>query len=323
LLLRIVFSWINTMNRLVVSDLNDNENQSHYQLEGFCSDRRNVNFAAIAATLGLFSAALPGLGKAAAGVTVPGLGLALGGGAARGFTHIGVLEVLEDLGIRPEWVVGTSAGSLVGALYASGMPLAELKRQALLLEESDLGDWTITGRGPLKGEAIEKMVNRLIGNKPIESFAIKFAAVATDLFNGKPIYFSRGNAGQAVRASSSVPGVFEPVSIRGRDYVDGGLVSPVPVSAARSLGARKIIAVDISAKPRFQPTDSIPQVFLQTFAIMGQQLGVYELAKADIVIVPEVGDLGSGDFSQRTRAVEEGRRAASLQREAIRRLVAL
>jgi NTE family protein len=323
LLLRIVFSWINTMNRLVVSDLNDNENQSHYQLEGFCSDRRNVNFAAIAATLGLFSAALPGLGKAAAGVTVPGLGLALGGGAARGFTHIGVLEVLEDLGVRPEWVVGTSAGSLVGALYASGMPLAELKRQALLLEESDLGDWTITGRGPLKGEAIEKMVNRLIGNKPIESFAIKFAAVATDLFNGKPIYFSRGNAGQAVRASSSVPGVFEPVSIRGRDYVDGGLVSPVPVSAARSLGARKIIAVDISAKPRFQPTDSIPQVFLQTFAIMGQQLGVYELAKADVVIVPEVGDLGSGDFSQRTRAVEEGRRAASLQREAIRRLVAL
>jgi NTE family protein len=321
--LRIVSSWINTMNRLVVSDLNDNENQSHYQLEGFCSDRRNVNFAAIAATLGLFSAALPGLGKAAAGVTVPGLGLALGGGAARGFTHIGVLEVLEDLGIRPEWVVGTSAGSLVGALYASGMPLAELKRQALLLEESDLGDWTITGRGPLKGEAIEKMVNRLIGNKPIESFAIKFAAVATDLFNGKPIYFSRGNAGQAVRASSSVPGVFEPVSIRGRDYVDGGLVSPVPVSAARSLGARKIIAVDISAKPRFQPTDSIPQVFLQTFAIMGQQLGVYELAKADVVIVPEVGDLGSGDFSQRTRAVEEGRRAASLQREAIRRLVAL
>lgn len=311
------------MSKLVVDGLNDNENQSHYQLEGLNSDRRNVIFAALAATLGIVGVAVPDLAKAATSVTVPGLGLALGGGAARGFTHIGVLEVLEDLGIRPEWVVGTSAGSLVGALYASGMPLAELKRQALLLEESDLGDWTITGRGPLKGEAIEKMVNRLIGNKPIESFAIKFAAVATDLFNGKPIYFSRGNAGQAVRASSSVPGVFEPVSIRGRDYVDGGLVSPVPVSAARSLGARKVIAVDISAKPRFQPTDSIPQVFLQTFAIMGQQLGINELAKADVVIVPEVGDLGSGDFSQRSRAVDEGRRAAAAHREAIRRLVAL
>jgi NTE family protein len=311
------------MRKLIDTGLNDNENQSHYQLQGFCSDRRNVGLTAIAAALGILGTTISSLTKAAAVTTVPGLALALGGGAARGFTHIGVLEVLEDLGIRPEWVVGTSAGSLVGALYASGMSLAELKRQALLLEESDLGDWTITGRGPLKGEAIERMVNRLIGNKPIEGFAIKFAAVATDLFNGKPIYFTRGNAGQAVRASSSVPGVFEPVSIRGRDYVDGGLVSPVPVTASRSLGARKVIAVDISAKPRFQPTDSIPQVFLQTFAIMGQQLGAYELARADIVIVPEVGDLGSGDFSQRTRAVDEGRRAASLQRDAIRKLVSL
>lgn len=253
---------------------------------------------------------------------VPGLALALGGGAARGFAHIGVLEMLEGLAIRPEWVIGTSAGSLVGALYASGMPLSELKRQALALDEADLGDWTITGRAPLKGEALERLVNRLIGNKAIESFPIKYAAVATDLFNGKPIYFVRGNAGQAVRASSSVPGVFEPVVIRGRDYVDGGLVSPIPVSAARALGARKVIAVDISAKPRFQETDSIPKVMLQTFAIMGQQLAAYELARADVVISPEVGDLGSGDFSQRLRAVSEGVRSAQGQSDAIKRLIA-
>ncbi len=252
---------------------------------------------------------------------VPGLALALGGGAARGFAHIGVLEVLEGLAIRPEWVIGTSAGSLVGALYASGMPLSELKRQALALDEADLGDWTITGRAPLKGEALERLVNRLVGNKAIESFPIKYAAVATDLFNGKPIYFVRGNAGQAVRASSSVPGVFEPVVIRGRDYVDGGLVSPIPVSAARALGARKVIAVDISAKPRFQETDSIPKVMLQTFAIMGQQLAAYELARADVVISPEVGDLGSGDFSQRLRAVSEGARSAQGQSDAIKRLI--
>jgi NTE family protein len=253
---------------------------------------------------------------------VPGLALALGGGAARGFAHIGVLEVLEGMGLRPEWVIGTSAGSLVGALYASGMTLAELKRQALALDEADLGDWTVTGRAPLKGEALERLVNRLIANKAIEAFPMKYAAVATDLFNGKPIYFVRGNAGQAVRASSSVPGVFEPVEIRGRDYVDGGLVSPIPVSAARALGARKVIAVDISAKPRFQETDSIPKVMLQTFAIMGQQLASYELARADIVISPEVGDLGSGDFSQRVRAVAEGARAAQGQSEAIKRLIA-
>jgi NTE family protein len=298
-----------------VDKRNDNENQSHLQLES--ESRRHWSLLSICLPLSLSLS----VAHAAPPVVIPGLALALGGGAARGFTHIGVMETLEGLGVRPEWVVGTSAGSLVGALYASGMPLPELKRQALALDESDLGDWTITGRGPLKGEAIEKLVNRLVGNKPIEKFALKFAAVATDLFNGKPIYFTRGNAGQAVRASSSVPGVFEPVSIRGRDYVDGGLVSPIPVSVARALGAKKVIAVDISAKPRFQSTDSMPQMFLQTFAIMGQQLGTYELSQADIVISPEVGDLGSGDFSQRIRAVEEGARASIAKRDAIKRLL--
>jgi NTE family protein len=308
---------------------NDNENQSHLQVDSVecaasersfdCQRRRFMKLLTLptAGMPSLLFAQTPGSTIR----TIPGLALALGGGAARGFTHIGVIEVLEGLGIRPEWVVGTSAGSLVGALYASGMSLADLKKQALALDESDLGDWTMTGRGPLKGEAIERMVNRLIANKPMESFPIKFAAVATDLFNGKPIYFTRGNAGQAVRASSSVPGVFEPVSIRGRDYVDGGLVSPIPVSAARALGAKKVIAVDISAKPKFQSTDSMPQMFLQTFAIMGQQMGATELAGADVAIVPEVGDLSAGDFSQRLRSIDEGNRAAQLHREAIKRLV--
>jgi NTE family protein len=309
---------------------NDNENQSHLQVACF----ENANFTPgcnshrrrFAQWLLLPTVVLSGQSFAQSPApairTVPGLALALGGGAARGFTHIGVIEVLESLGIRPEWVVGTSAGSLVGALYASGMSVPELKKQALALDEAELGDWTITGRGPLKGEAIERLVNRLIANKAMESFPIKFAAVATDLFNGKPIYFTRGNTGQAVRASSSVPGVFEPVSIRGRDYVDGGLVSPIPVSAARALGAKKVIAVDISAKPKFQSTDSMPQMFLQTFAIMGQQMGATELARADIAIVPEVGDLSAGDFSQRARSIEEGSRAAQVHREAIKRLIA-
>jgi NTE family protein len=309
---------------------NVNENQSHLQVSGLKSPTAasvfGINRRAFAQWLVLPTAGIPSLlcaqNSASTIRTLPGLALALGGGAARGFTHIGVIEVLEGLGIRPEWVVGTSAGSLVGALYASGMSVADLKKQALALDEAELGDWTITGRGPLKGEAIERLVNRLISNKPMESFPIKFAAVATDLFNGKPIYFTRGNAGQAVRASSSVPGVFEPVSIRGRDYVDGGLVSPIPVSAARALGAKKVIAVDISAKPKFQSTDSMAQMFLQTFAIMGQQMGATELAGADVAIVPEVGDLSAGDFSQRLRSIEEGSRAARLQHEGIKRLIA-
>jgi NTE family protein len=308
---------------------NDNENESHLQMARLNQPTRREVLGHLlklsATTLGLGV----GLGvgpqtfaQTTPLVTVPGLALALGGGAARGFAHIGVIEVLESLGVKPEWVVGTSAGSLVGALYASGMSVAQLKKQALGLDESELGDWTITGRGPIKGVALEKLVNRILGNKPMETFPIKFAAVATDLFNGKPVYFIRGNAGQAVRASSSVPGVFEPVSIAGREYVDGGLVSPIPVSAARALGAKKVIAVDISAKPKFQNTDSMPQMFLQTFAIMGQQMGATELARADVAIVPEVGDMSSGDFSQRSRSIEDGIRAALLHKDAIKRLIA-
>jgi NTE family protein len=309
---------------------NDNENQSHLQIEAWKKrdfthvidgNRRSLAQWFLLPMVGI-SLKSRAQNQSPSLKTIPGLALALGGGAARGFSHIGVIEVIESLGIRPEWVVGTSAGSLVGALYASGMSVPELKKQALALDEADLGDWTMTGRGPLKGEAIERLVNRLIGNKAMELFPIKFAAVATDLFNGKPIYFTRGNTGQAVRASSSVPGVFEPVSIRGRDYVDGGLVSPIPVSAARALGAKKVIAVDISAKPKFQSTDSMPQMFLQTFAIMGQQMGANELARADVVISPEVGDLNAGDFSQRARSIEDGSSAAKRQREAIRQLIA-
>jgi NTE family protein len=316
------------VKRRFIQFRNDNENESHLQVSGFVSALQNqrrgfCRWLALPALTSAIGQSYAQQNAKPAVVTVPGLALALGGGAARGFTHIGVIEVLESIGVKPEWVVGTSAGSLVGALYASGMSVAELKKQALALDEAELGDWTITGRGPLKGEAIERIVNRLVSNRAMETFPMKFAAVATDLFNGKPIYFTRGNVGQAVRASSSVPGVFEPVSIRGRDYVDGGLVSPIPVSAARSLGAKKVIAVDISAKPKFQSTDSMPQMFLQTFAIMGQQMGATELAKADIAISPEVGDLSAGDFTQRLRSIDEGAKAASLQREAIKRLIAL
>ena len=302
-------------------DTKDNNNHSHLQMiVQNKALRRRVIFGGFSLT-----ALISRLPNAVAQTRPPvkrGLALALGGGAARGFAHVGVIEVLEANGIRPEWVVGTSAGSLVGALYASGMSLTELRKQALALDESALGDWTITGRAPIKGEYLERLVNRLIGTKPMEAFELKFAAVATDLFNGKPIYFSRGNAGQAVRASSSVPGVFEPVSISGRDYVDGGLVAPIPVSAARALGARKVIAVDISAKPRFQATDSLAQVFLQTFAIMGQQLGSQEMALADIAISPETGDLSATDFAQRSRMIEEGQRATALLIPAIQRLLA-
>jgi NTE family protein len=239
------------------------------------------------------------------------IGLALGGGAARGFAHIGVIKALEAQGIVPDIIVGTSAGAVVGALYASGLSGFALQKVALEIDEAQIGDWSLPDRGVFKGEALQNFVNRAVGNRPLEKLPRNFSVVATDLKSGESVLFRTGNTGMAVRASSAVPGVFQPVSINGHEYVDGGLVSPVPVRAARSLGANFVIAVDISVNPRDARTSSTLGVMLQTFAIMGQSISRYEKAEADIVIRPITAELPATDFAGRHRAVLEGEKAAA------------
>jgi len=237
--------------------------------------------------------------------------LVLGGGAAKGFAHVGVIKVLEANGIAPDIVVGTSAGSVVGALYAAGYSGFSLQKIAMQLEENSVGDLALPNRGFIKGELLQDFINKSVGNRPIERLGKSFAAVATDLASGEMVVFRRGNTGMAVRASSSVPGVFRPVPINGREYVDGGLVSPVPVRVARSLGADVVIAVDISSKPRYAKTDSMADILLQTFAIMGQSIAAQELPSADVVIRPKIGNIGSTDFEQKHLAIMEGEKAAT------------
>lgn len=251
---------------------------------------------------------------AAAGVARPiKIGLALGGGAARGFAHIGVIKVLESHGIVPDIVVGTSAGSLVGALYAAGNNGFALQKLAFEMDEAAISDWSVplfsNSSGVLKGEAIQQYVNRAVNQQPIEKLKLPFGAVATDLRTGQPILFRRGNTGAAVRASSSVPGVFQPVRIGQQDFVDGGLVSPVPVSFARKMGADFVIAVNISAQPDAQPASGTLEVLLQTFAIMGQTLNQYELKQADVVIRPELATMKGSDFNGRNIAIAAGEKA--------------
>ncbi len=239
------------------------------------------------------------------------IGLALGGGAARGFAHIGVIKALEAQGIVPDIVVGTSAGAVVGALYSSGLSGFELQKMALDMDEGQIGDWSLPDRGVFKGEALQNFVNRAVGNRPLEKLPRSFGVVATDLKSGEAVVFRSGNTGMAVRASAAVPGVFQPVSINGREYVDGGLVSPIPAKAVRNLGANFVIAVDISVKPRDARTASTLDVLLQTFAIMGQSISRYETAEADIVIRPVTAELPATDFAGRHRAVLEGEKAAA------------
>lgn len=288
-------------------------------------------FSAVLFTAGCSTVATPPVStplptvqaKAARPVKV---GLALGGGAARGFAHIGVIKALEAQGIVPDVVVGTSAGSLVGALYAAGNNGFALQKLALEMEEAAISDWSVPffskSTGVLKGEALQNYVNRSVNGMPLEKLKIPFGAVATDLKNGQPILFQRGNTGAAVRASSAVPSLFQPVRIGERYYVDGGLVSPVPVRFAREMGAEFVIAVNISSQPDAQPATSALDVLLQTFAIMGQSINHYELKEADIVIQPQLGTMKGNDFPGRNTAILAGEQATAALMPEIKRKLA-
>ncbi len=250
------------------------------------------------------------------------IGLALGGGAAKGFAHIGVIKMLEANGLTPAVVAGTSAGSVVGALYASGMNAFELQEKAVALDETKIRDLQLSSGGLVQGQKLEDYVNEQVRRKPLEQMAKPFVAVATRLEDGERTVFARGNTGQAVRASSSVPGVFQPVTIGKYHFVDGGIVSPVPVDAARQLGADVVIAVDISNKARGKSPGDLLGTLGQSIAIMGQKLGQAELARADVVVRPQVLDIGAADFSQRASAIVEGEKAALAAMPQIRERIA-
>ena len=240
----------------------------------------------------------------------PRIGLALGGGAARGFAHIGVIQVLEENGIRPDLVVGTSAGSLVAALYASGKSGSVLGQLADSMDETAITDWAFPGRGLIRGDALARYVRDHTGGRTIEKLPLPLGIVATDLDSGAAILFQVGDVGLAVRASSAVPAVFQPVRIGTREYVDGGLVSPVPVRFARQMGAELIVAVDISAAPDGNPTGDPMRMLLQTFAIMGRSINNFELREADVVLRPKLPGVGGADFTARKRSIQAGRDAA-------------
>lgn len=239
------------------------------------------------------------------------IALALGGGAARGFAHIGVIKALEAQGIVPDIIVGTSAGSVVGALYAAGYSGFVMQQMTMQMDEGQISDWSMPNRGVIKGDALQDFINTAVKQRPLEKLNKLFAVVATDLHSGEMIVFRSGNTGMAVRASSSVPGIFQPVTINGHEYVDGGLVAPVPVRVARSLGADFVIAVDISDRPQYATTASTLDVLMQTFTIMGQTITRNELPGADVIIRPNTLGISSTDFNGRHLAILEGEKAVA------------
>lgn len=236
--------------------------------------------------------------------------LVLGAGAAKGFAHVGVLKVLEANHVPVHMVVGTSVGSFVGSLYAYGYPAYDLQKIAMGLEKGELADLTVPDNGFVKGEKLEAYVNRMLRGTTMESLRIPFHAVATDIGSGEEMVFGKGNTGSAVRASCSIPGIFRPVRIGDRTYVDGGVVSPVAVDAARRLGADVVIAVDISGGVDGSVPESTLDTIFQSINVMYSKIAAAQLSRADVVIRPKVGHIASGDFTRRHEAILEGETAA-------------
>jgi NTE family protein len=244
----------------------------------------------------------------------PKVGLVLGGGAARGFAHVGVIRVLEQEKIPIDLVVGTSVGSLIGALYAAEADSFELEWSAFQLQKDDLFDYgvmnVVMGMGLAKGEKLEQFVRSRSKVANIENLKIPFAAVATDLNWGAKVVLDRGPVARAVRASSAIPGVFQPVQLDGKLLIDGGVVDSIPVSVARAKGADLVIAVDIGEDVgRTNITNAI-DVTLQATNIMFALNAAHARKDADVLITPRVGDVTMLDFSQKKRCMEAGIEAA-------------
>jgi len=244
----------------------------------------------------------------------------LGGGAAKGFAHVGVLKVLEANRVPVHMVVGTSVGSLVGSLYAYGYSSYDLQKVAMGLEKGDLADLTVPDNGFVKGEKLEAYVNRMVRDTTMEHLRTPFYAVATDIGSGQETVFGKGNTGSAVRASCAIPGVFRPVRIGDRTYVDGGLVSPVAVDAARRRGANVVIAVDITGDVDGSVPEGTLDTIFHSINVMYSKIAADQLSRADVVIRPKVGYIASGDFTKRHEAILEGEKAAQ---EALPRIQSL
>lgn len=242
----------------------------------------------------------------------PRVALVLGGGAARGFAHVGVIRVLEQEKIPIHLIVGTSVGSLVGALYASNPDSFQLEWLAFSLEKDDIFDFSLfsSGMGPVVGDRIEQFVKKKIPQANIEDLKLPFAAVATDLNTGQRVVLTKGPISRAVRASSAIPGVFHPVQHERNLLVDGGVVDNVPADAAREMGADVVIAVNIGKGVVNFRIENLVDVSLQAVNIMGNEIERFKIKDADVVIEPNVRNVTMMDFSRKKECMEAGISAA-------------
>lgn len=249
------------------------------------------------------------------------IGLVLGSGGLRGMAHIGVLNVLEEEKIPIAFIVGCSIGSLVGGLYASGYSAKRLKRMTRRLKRSEWIDFVIPRMGLFAGKKMLTVIDRMTRQRMIEETKIPLYIVATDLHRGKEVVIRDGNLAEAVRASTAVPGIFEPFEKGGTLYVDGALVNPIPVDVARKLGADIVIGVDLTHGSDVPAVQNIFDVVLQSIDVVQRQLGCVKYEDADMMIYPEVSHISQSDFDKAPECILVGEKAMRAHIDELRRLI--
>ena len=252
----------------------------------------------------------------------PRVGLALGGGMARGTAHIGVLRVLEKYNIPIDLIAGTSVGSLVGGAYAAGLNPDEIQDIATKIRWSDLGRVTVSRLGFYSNARTEDYIKSRFPITEFEKLRIPFGAVAADIQSGKMVVFTEGSLPLAIRASCAMPIYYVPVPVNGRMLVDGGVVGHLPASVARIMGADVVIAIDVNSQhnPISQPTNMFT-IMSQSLSIMGRSTVSYLYQDADVVIIPKIGHIRADDLTRAAEMIAEGEKATELHIPRIRKLV--
>jgi NTE family protein len=237
----------------------------------------------------------------------PKIGLALGGGFARGLAHVGVLKVLEEEQIPIDFIAGTSVGSVIAASYASGVSAQELSEIASLVRFKDFSRWTVSRFGLFSNDKMAGFLHKILRCETFEELRIPLAVAATDIISGEPAVFTKGELVAPVRASCAYPGMFLPVNINGRLLVDGLLAHAVPAAPLREMGAERVISVYLSArwvKPR--GPRHVFDIIGQCFSIAQDKMCDLWKSVSDVVIEPEIGDFGYDDFARAPELVKAG-----------------
>lgn len=251
----------------------------------------------------------------------PRIAWALGGGGARGLAHLGVLEVMRAEGIPIDFLAGASMGAAVAVAYAAGEDLDYLIKLAERISWERLFDLRFPRMGLFSGDRIMSLLQLLTKNKKLEELDPPVRVVATDLHTGREVVLEEGPIEPAVRASIAIPGIFTPVTYNEMLLVDGGVVAGVPVEAARDMGADLVIAVRVSYDFTLTPSRNLFEIMMKSTEIMGDRLDTIQVEKADLVITPEVGSIGTGQFAKVVDCIEKGRIAARESLPEIRRLL--